>query len=496
MREYSSVNNGFLEKVEKSRVSTTNNIAEEKKKLAEQYFTPARVSAIMADMFSTCLSKTLSVLDPCCGVGNLSAAVLARAEREGERTFLTMIEKDSFLAGIASQNFMEVADALVIQSDFFECLKDLPKFDRIILNPPYSKILSGSELSDFCISYIGYKEANLYSAFVSCSLNLLSDVGELIAIIPRSFCNGPLFKGFRKYILEKFYIREIYLFESRKIFLDSSVLQEVVILKISKESSAHVRISHERKTGQISTNEISYDKVFFRGDLQKFIHIPMATGDDDLLGKMSRFNDTILSLGLRASTGKVVDFRCVDWLQTRKTNKSTFLLYQDSIDANASVVFGQGPADKRRYIRVCAESLSVLVPRKNYIIVRRISFKESSTRIVAAPLSESLYGEEYIGIENHLNYIWGEKVQLSFNVCLALFAYLSTKTIDMFIRRFSGHTQINATDLNSIPVPSLKELEAFGDVNFSIAMDKMILKAEQEFFPAVDGFVRIHAHSI
>lgn len=476
------MNNGFLDEVERTRISTTHNITEEKKKLSEQYFTPARVSALMAEMFSKCPGKKLTVLDPCCGVGNLSAAVLARAEREEERVCLTMIEKDSFLAAIATKNFLEIKDAVVLQSDFFECLNDLPKFDRVILNPPYSKILSGSDLSNFCIGYIGYKEANLYSAFVSCSLKLLSDSGELVAIIPRSFCNGPLFKGFRKYVLEGFYIKEIYLFESRKIFWDSSVLQEVVIIKISKKEGTHIQVSHERKDGQVSTNKISYDKIFFKGDLQKFIHVPMASGDDELLGKMSKFSDTILSLGLRASTGKVVDFRCGDWLLTRKTNKSSFLLYQDSINPDSSVTFGQGAVDKPRYIKVCPDSMSVLVPRKNYILVRRISFKESNTRIVAAPLSEVTFSDEYIGIENHLNYIWGEKVYLSFNVCYALFAYLSTKTIDMYIRRFSGHTQINATDLNSIPVPSLKDLEAFGEANYSCSMKQIILNAEQVFF--------------
>ncbi|NVZ32137.1 N-6 DNA methylase [Pseudomonas sp. A4002] len=476
------MNNDFLEKIERSRVSTINEIAAEKKKLAEQYFTPARVSAIMAEMFSARPGQTVSVLDPCCGVGNLSAAVLNRAQREHEHALFTLIEKDGFLAKLAKDNFFDIADTNVIHSDFFDCFPKLSTYDRIILNPPYSKILAGTDIATFCINHLGYKEANIYSAFVSCCLKLLSDDGELIAIIPRSFCNGPLFKGFRNSILKSYYLQEIYLFESRKIFWDSSVLQEVMILKISKENVEFVRISHEKNNGQISTKEICRDKVYFKGDSQKFIHIPLAAGDDELLSKIAKFSQTLLTLGLRASTGKVVDFRCGDWLLERKGKRSSFLLYQDSIGLDASIAFGRGVAAKRRYIKVCDESMSVLIPRQNYILVRRISFKESSTRIVAAPFLEKSYEGEYLGVENHLNYIWGEKVKLSGNVCVALFAYLSTKTIDSYIRRFSGHTQINAADLNSIPIPGLAELESFGEHNADISMSELVIKAEENFF--------------
>ncbi|WP_440778840.1 HsdM family class I SAM-dependent methyltransferase [Pseudomonas syringae] len=476
------MNNAFLEKVERSRVSTTNEIAAEKKKLAEQYFTPARVSGIMADMFRACPGQKVSVLDPCCGVGNLSAAVLTRAEREQERAVLTLIEKDSYLAGLAKDNFYDIVDANVINSDFFDCFPTLSSFDRIVLNPPYSKILAGTDAAKHCVSYLGYKEANIYSAFVACCLRLLSDDGELVAIIPRSFCNGPLFKRFRNNILEGFYLKEMYLFESRRIFWDSSVLQEVLILKISRESSKFVRISHEKNNGEIFSKEICRDKVYFKGDMQKFIHIPLAAGDDELLNKISRFGNTLLTLGLRASTGKVVDFRCGDWLLERKSKSSSFLLYQDSVGVDATIAFGRGTTGKPRHIKTCKESMSVLIPRKNYLLVRRISFKESSTRIVAAPLLEESYVGEYLGVENHLNYIWGEMVTLSSNACLALFAYLSTKTIDLYIRRFSGHTQINATDLNSIPIPKLAELEFFGECNASMSMSELIVCAEKIFF--------------
>jgi len=460
----------------------TRGIAIEKKKLLEQYFTPAKISLIMADMFSTNPGQTLTVLDPCCGVGNLAAAVLTRAERKGEKSLITLIEMDKELIQTTKENFRNIPEALIIQADFFSCVKSLPKFDRIILNPPYTKISSDSKLASSCKDLIGYREGNAYSAFITCSLKLLSQSGELVAIIPRSFCNGPSFKKFRRLILEDFNIREIYLFESRKVFWESSALQEVLILKISKTGNGVVRISHETNSGNVSTREIRNDKISFKSDPQRFIHIPIAIDDDKLLERISRYDNTIVSLGLKASTGKVVDFRCTKFLLSTRNKNSSPLLYQDNIHRGFVTFDPISSSEKKRHIGKNKTSLSLLVPRENYILIRRISFKESPTRIVAAPLLKKSYQDEYIGIENHLNYIWGEKFSLDENLCIALFAYFSTQTIDSYIRRFSGHTQINATDLNSIPVPNITRLQAFGKAYKNIETLDIIAKAEDVFF--------------
>ncbi|MFW8695957.1 hypothetical protein ACOI9Y_35855, partial [Mesorhizobium japonicum] len=79
--------------------------------------------------------------------------------------------------------------------------------------------------------------------------------------------------------------------------------------------------------------------------------------------------------------------------------------------------------------------------------------------------------------------IWGEKNLLTQELCIGLFAYLSTPSIDMYVRRFSGHTQINATDLNSLPLPSALELEDFGKTNKGSSTEEIKILAEQHFFP-------------
>ena len=43
-----------------------------------------------------------------------------------------------------------------------------------------------------------------------------------------------------------------------------------------------------------------------------------------------------------------------------------------------------------------------------------------------------------------------------------LCAFLNTKTVDDYFRAFSGHTQVNATDLRTMKFPSREQLRALG----------------------------------
>lgn len=471
----------FFQVVEESRVAARDYIDVQRRKLEEQYFTPARVARLMSEMFSAGLLERYEVLDPCCGVGNLAAALYERSTREGEDSSYLLIEKDDYLYECARKNFKNIDSVSLSCVDFFECLEQGRAFDRIIINPPYSKVSAESYVRKRCISFLGYSDPNLYTSFISCSLKLLSEKGEVVAIVPRSFCNGPMFKGFRNFLFEGYFIHQIYLFESRRVFGDSGVTQEILIIKISRAATDVVKISHEKSSGEVFSVVTDLDRIVFAADAQKFIHIPLAHGDDQLLLKIGRFKDNLKSLGLRASTGKIVDFRNESLLRKRRSKNNVELLYQDNISLFKKVDFSVSDF-RLRYVKKCPASENNLVSRGNYILVRRISFKESRLRIVAAPLFSHEIPSDYLGIENHLNYIWGERCELQNDLCLGLYGYISTSTVDRFVRRFSGHTQINAADLESLPVPSSQELEEFGRSVRSLSYDAISTEAEKHFF--------------
>lgn len=475
------MSDAFFQVVESSRVVARDHIDLQRRKLEEQYFTPGRIAKLMSEMFSRGLRDRYQVLDPCCGVGNLAAALYSRSIRESEESSYLLIEKDKYLYEQALQNFNTTDVVSLRCKDFFEDLGEGMSFDRIILNPPYSKVSPKSPIQKRCFSILGYSDSNLYTSFIACCLKLLSKKGELVAIVPRSFCNGPMFKGFRKFLLGDYYIHEIYLFESRKIFADSGVTQELLIIKISRIHEKLIKVSHEKKDGSVFSVVTNLDRIIFAADVQSFIHIPLAHDDDELLTKIGRFRDNLKSLGLRASTGKVVDFRSQSFLQKRRSKNNVELLYQDNLSLFKAVDFTLSDS-KPRFIKKCCASRKNLVVRGNYILIKRISFKESRLRIVASPLFFYEIPSDLLGIENHLNYIWGEKCEFQEDLCLGLYGYISTPTIDQFIRRFSGHTQINAADLESLPIPDRCKLEMFGRSVRELPYDTVSVEAERYFF--------------
>lgn len=106
------------------------------------------------------------------------------------------------------------------------------QFTHIIMNPPYKKILTKSPAREYARAF-GLETVNLYSAFVGAAITQLKQGGSLVAIIPRSFCNGVYYKPFRCFILKNCAIKHIHLFESRnKAFKDESVLQENIIIML------------------------------------------------------------------------------------------------------------------------------------------------------------------------------------------------------------------------------------------------------------------------
>lgn len=71
------------------------------------------------------------------------------------------------------------------------------KYNYAILNPPYKKINSKSKHRAL-LREVGIETVNLYTAFLALSILLMENKGEIVAIIPRSFCNGLYYKPFRK----------------------------------------------------------------------------------------------------------------------------------------------------------------------------------------------------------------------------------------------------------------------------------------------------------
>ena len=103
-----------------------------------------------------------------------------------------------------------------------------------------------------------------------------------------------------------------------------------------------------------------------------------------------------------------------------------------------------------------------LVPSGVYLLTKRFTSKEERRRLVACLLEPADVDAEWLGFENHLNYFHARGKGLDRALALGLFVYLNSTLVDQYFRCFSGHTQVNATDLRKLAYPDRGTLVAMG----------------------------------
>jgi hypothetical protein len=108
------------------------------------------------------------------------------------------------------------------------------------------------------------------------------------------------------------------------------------------------------------------------------------------------------------------------------------------------------------------ETRKWLYPKGFYTVVRRFSSKEERRRIVAHVVDPAAFQGGMIGFENHLNVFHSGKRGIDGDVAHGLAVFLNSTAVDDYFRRFSGHTQVNATDLRLLRYPERRELEKLG----------------------------------
>lgn len=467
-----SLNTDILQNIEQSRLDASKEVEYHKQKLLEQYFTPLDIVKYMASLFTHI--NDVKILDAGAGVGNLGTVVAIKfLEEKSLNVNLTLVEWDKNLLDFLKNNLSSIKNEFLnfqykIRSDNFyrfaaEKINKGVKYNRIILNPPYSKTSNSSETELELLKQLNIKTPNSYTNFIEICINLLSDEGELVAIVPRSFCNGTRFTKFRNNLIENVRIEFIHLFESRKkVFKEYGVLQEIIIIKLTKKYIKYIDICISDEMVNNKIEKFPYDKIIFHNDPYKFIHIPDKATDEETINKIYKLPSSLKELGLSVSTGKVVEYRDPDLIKDNKNNPTAALvIYQNYLEDN--IINFNKPLNKPLFLNFYEKSKHKVIPAGEYILIKRISYKESKKRLSTVILSKEDFKNEYMTVENHLNYIHDNGKGIGLFLAIGLNAFLNTKTLDSYIRRFSGHTQINASDILSLPMPALKTLVDIGE---------------------------------
>jgi len=465
------------EKVEQVRRAPT---SDNKAKYA-QYFTPAEVAEYMVGMFADSSSLQASVLDPGAGEGILGLALASRLSQGGTETATTFIEIDECVFDTLKKKALKdtfACSTKSINGDFIKesarLLQSGERFTHVIMNPPYFKLQRNSNTSHYLMS-CGINVTNIYAAFIWLGLLLLQDKGQLVAIVPRSFCNGPYFLKFREFISQSASIESIHTFSSRdKVFSRDKVLQENVIIHLAKKpqsKSVRVTYSSDQSFNDVEEAIFPANQIVGHRDSGITISIPAYAS---MVNLRDYAGCSLFDVNLEVSTGPVVDFRLKSQIKKVSGQGSVPLLYPAHMkDGQISWPLNNLPKKGEHYYPQAGffDSLdSVGLADKcvspsggHYVAVRRFSSREEKRRIYAVVVDTADFAGG-VAFENHLNYFHRGKRGFDADLAYGLSAYLNSSVLDEHFRSFSGHTQVNATDLRNIPYPSEDQLRRIGRV--------------------------------
>jgi len=474
------------------------------RKYRGQFFTPKQVSSFMASFFEI-HNDTVRLLDPGAGTGILTAAFCERLLNNDKIINLTMdvYENDPnllpFLKMTLDSCKIELerrgynVDYNIFEYDYILHNKSYFKksdlvwtnenhilYDFIISNPPYYKLNMDSPQSTVMSGLIS-GQPNIYSLFMALSASMLHADGEMVFITPRSFCSGLYYKKFRQWFLKNAQITNIHIFESRKeVFDHDEVLQENIILKAKKlkisEKHNKIIISESKNKNKhfdkISKLEVRSEDVIFRKNGDIFIRIPSSPLDIEIIHIVDSWPNTLKELGMEISTGPVVSFRAEEYLLPELTTNPTSvpLLWMHNMKDMSIVSLSK--EKKASAIQVSSETKHLLLPVKNYVLVKRFSSKEQKRRLYASVLLESEFPHKNVGIENHVNYIHKPGGTLSVYEAFGIASLLNTTIIDKFFRSLNGNTQVNATDIRSLPLPDIENIKKIGKAVYESASYK------------------------
>lgn len=471
-----------LNTAEQSRREVSHTLDPKRRSELGQFMTPATVAKFMAAMFED-LPVAVRLLDAGAGMGALTAAFvdhICGLVARPKTLDVTAFEVDPILAQLLEQTLEACSQQCVklgidftsriVRDDYVlhsgePLMREQRQYDCAILNPPYAKINSDSK-TRAALRMLGIETSNLYTAFVAVAIEQLAHRGQLVAITPRSFCNGRYFEQFRQQIVEQTAIRRIHVYGSRKkAFADDAVLQENIIYRLVKGEEQPSTVTITSSAGpsdvDLTRREVPFAEVVHPNDPHRYFHLAVSEADSELAERVRALPRRLADLGITVSTGRVVDFRAREQLRKEPEGGTVPLIYPAHFE-NGFVVWPRPATRKHNALVLDDYTADQVVPRGTYVLTKRFTSKEEKRRLVAVIYDPARIDAAHVGFENHLNYFHEKGEGLPSDVARGLALFLNSTAVDQYFRMFSGHTQVNATDLRNLHYPTREQLAAAG----------------------------------
>lgn len=215
-----------------------------------QIFTSSLVADFMVSRLK--LPKEAKILDPCFGKGAFLFSLLSHGYSDVTGY---EIDEDMF------EHVSSLTDRVKLEHTDFLRKSQHNQFSGIVMNPPYIRHERIDNLSVFGIRKASLqaktqyallpKTANMYMYFIVHALSLLKPLGEMVVILPGSWQDAQIGRGFRNALS-----KECCIVEEFRVFGDvfeSRALVEVIILRVIKGATGCPRT---RQTLKVFGGEI------------------------------------------------------------------------------------------------------------------------------------------------------------------------------------------------------------------------------------------------
>jgi adenine-specific DNA-methyltransferase len=477
----------FRDRVESRRLQVTEGLGDGKVDLG-QVFTPLVAADLLAEMIEP--RDEVRLIDPGAGIGSLTAAAVCRwlaSSGPGELQVVAY-ELDPKLGPHLAETLSEAGHLAAafgrvlrheIRSDNF--IVDPPADGDatvVLMNPPYRKLAAASpERKSLERRPHPVRVPNLYAAFLARGIQALAPQGQLVAITPRSFANGPYFRDLRADLLAQASFDQIHTFTARnRVFSDAAVLQENLVfsMKVGVDRGSVSIASSADAAGAAESWTAAHSQIVHPDDPQSFIRLPLNEEATAIAEAVLGLPCTLKELGLTVSTGRVVDFRAKPFLRSEPGAGTVPLVYPQNL--REGKVSWPKSGRKAQALVSNIETAGLQLPNEDYVLVKRFTSKEEPRRVVAVLSSPSAYNlAPQIAFENHLNVFHKGGRGLDKSLAAGLCNFLNSSLVDDFVRQFSGHTQINATDLRELRYPSPDDLR-------SLAVGATTVEALADFY--------------
>lgn len=439
------------------------------KKQHGQFMTPPSIAHFMAcRLLDGPVPEVLRILEPAAGNGVLISALcdaLFNLKVKPKQIEIVCYEIDPSLVPKLFFLLTNIQSALIsagtiliytIKNQDFLLCRESHKFDYIITNPPYFKLrASDPRCKDFSDLING--QPNIYAIFMAKISDMLAKGGRLCCLTPRSWTTGLYFKGIREKLIRQLDITSIHAFKDKKNSFPGQKIQQDSIItwfSLSSSQSQNITISSSQGASDINSKvtRSAPKEEIIRHD-NGLVIFPTGFSSEIFLSQQ-----TLVKIGLQASTGKVVPFRAKDLIVDESTPISRPLIWMQHIK-RMKITW---PLEiKKEHILEREESKKLSIPAGNYVLVRRFSPRQSHEHVIAAPF---IGADSEIYIENHVNVISAKGRSLTPEEAIGLAIYLNSKEVHDYFQACAGSTQINASDLNALPTPELSALEEMGSL--------------------------------